>query len=142
VTYLQKAVTTGISRSCLFYKNSFHQATHCRYISLKAKYLDLLKNVPDKNQFLYLARQVYPEDSQSLYKFYLEATERPHGYLILDFAQNTDDRLRFRTNIFPAEYPPIVYAPINNVASKIELEADQVKFPPTGSVKKGKTKIT
>ena len=34
--------------------------------SLKAKYLVLLKNVRDKNQFTFLAHQVYPEHSQSL----------------------------------------------------------------------------
>ena len=44
----------------------FHQGTYCRDISLNAKYLVLLKNVRDKNQFLYLARQAYPEDSHSL----------------------------------------------------------------------------
>ena len=51
----------------LLTQNIFHQATHCRDISLNAKYLVLLKNVRDKNQFTFLARQVYPEHSQSLY---------------------------------------------------------------------------
>jgi phosphoribulokinase len=56
----------------------------------------------DKNQFTFLARQVYIEDSQSLYKVYLDATKKPHGYIILDFGQNTNDlskleRIRFMT---------------------------------------------
>ena len=88
---------------------------------MNATYLVLLKNVRDKNQFAYLARQVFPEDSDSLYKAYLEATQRPHGYLILDFAQDTDDRLRFRTNVFPTEYPPVIYAPVDNETNTIEL---------------------
>ena len=79
----------------------FHQDRYCRDISLNAKYLVLLKNVRDKNQFIFLARQVYPENSASLYKAYLDATQRPHGYLLLDLSQDTDDRLRFRTDIFP-----------------------------------------
>jgi hypothetical protein len=54
---------------------------------------------------------VHPEDSDSLYKTYLDATERPHGYLIFDFAQDTDNLLRYRINIFPDEYPPKIYAP-------------------------------
>ena len=57
-------------------------------ISLNAKYLVVLKNVRDKNQFLFLARQVYPEDSNSLYRAYLNATEKAHGYLMLDLSQD------------------------------------------------------
>ena len=59
---------------------------------------------------MFLARQVYPENSASLYKAYLDATQRPHGYLFLDMSQDTDDRLRIRTDIFPTEQT-IVYSP-------------------------------
>jgi len=72
----------------LITQNLFYQGCFCRDISLNAKYSEALKNVRDKSQFQYLARQVHPEDSDSLYKSYLEATERSHGYLILDFAQD------------------------------------------------------
>jgi len=73
----------------LITQNLFHQWRFYRDISLNVKYSVALKNVRDKSQFQYLARQVQPEDSDSLCKFYLDATERPHGYLILDFAQDT-----------------------------------------------------
>jgi len=69
---------------------------------------------------MFLARQVYPENSASLYKAYLDATQRPHGYLLLDLSQDTDDRLRFGTDIFPTEQT-IVYSPISVEASEIEL---------------------
>ena len=105
----------------LLTQNFFHQGKHCRDISLNAKYLVLLKNVRDKNQFLYLARQAYPEDSQSFLEAYLDATDQPHSYFILDFAQDTKDKLRFRTNVFPDEYPPVIYAPVNNETHKIKL---------------------
>jgi hypothetical protein len=58
----------------LFTKGSHHhnvsvilitQGRHCRDISLNAKYLVSLKNVRGKNQFLYLARQAYPENPQT-----------------------------------------------------------------------------
>jgi hypothetical protein len=62
-----------------------------------------IKNVRDKNQFLYLARQAYPENPESLYRAYLEATDRPHSYFILDFAQDTSSLVRFRTGVFPDE---------------------------------------
>jgi hypothetical protein len=105
----------------LLTQNIYHQGPNCRDISLNAKYLVLLKNVRDKNQFLLLARQVYPEGSHSLYDSYRDATIKPHGYLVLDFAQYTDDRPRFRTNVFPDEGPLTVYAPVNDEAHKIEL---------------------
>jgi hypothetical protein len=112
----------------LITQNLFHQGRFCRDISLNAKYSVALKNVRDKSQFQYLARQVHPEDSDSLYKAYLDATERPHGYLILDFAQDTDDLLRYRTNVFPDEYPPIIYAPTSD-------EADKIVLPRSASIK-------
>jgi hypothetical protein len=105
----------------LITQNFFHQAPHCRDISLNAKYLVALKNVRDRNQFAYLARQVLPEASAGLCAAYREATQKPQGYMILDFAQDTDDLLRYRTNVFPSEYPPIIYARVNDEANKIEL---------------------
>jgi len=104
----------------LITQNLFHQGRYCRDISLNVKYLVLLKNVRDKNQFMFLARQVYPENSASLYKAYLDATQRPHGYLLLDLSQDNDDRLRFRTDIYPTEQT-IVYSPISDEASEIKL---------------------
>jgi hypothetical protein len=90
----------------LITQNIFQQGRFCRTISLNAKYTVALKNVRDKNQFLYLARQVHPEDSDGPYRAYIDATENPHGYLILDFAQDTSDLLRYRTNVFQKNTHP------------------------------------
>jgi len=84
---------------------------------------------------MYLANQVYPEDSLGLYKAYLNATYRPHGYLILDLIQDTDYGLRFLSNIFPEEYPPVVYSDIGDEASKFEL-------PRPSRAQGGRTEIT
>jgi hypothetical protein len=70
----------------------------------------VLKNTRDKYQFSHLA-QVYPENSKSLYEAYLEATEKPHGHLLLDLEQDRDERLRFRTHIFPEENPVLYFVP-------------------------------
>ena len=59
----------------LITQNLFHQGRYCRDISLKAKYIVLLKNIRDKHQFTLLARQVYSEDSASQYGEYLDATK-------------------------------------------------------------------
>jgi hypothetical protein len=118
----------------LYTQNLFHQGRHCRDISLNAKYLVPLKNTRDKNQFTFFARQVYPEHSHSLYEAYLDATKRPHGYIILVFGKNTNDLLRFRTNVLPDQYPPIIYANVGQ-------ETNTVLLPHPKSFKDGKTKI-
>ena len=41
----------------LITQNTFHQAKHCRDISLNAKYLMLLKNVSNRSQFSLLPQQ-------------------------------------------------------------------------------------
>ena len=66
----------------------------------------LLKNTRENNQFTYLECHVYPEECAGLNKAYLEMTEKPHGYLMLDFAQDRDDLLLFLTRIFPDEGLP------------------------------------
>ena len=96
----------------LITQNLFHQGQYCRDISLNAKYLVHLKTVRDNNQFMHLARQVYPEHSSSPYKAYLDAKKRPHGYIILDLSQGTNDLLRFWTNVFPDEGPPNISAAV------------------------------
>ena len=108
--------------------NLFHQGRYCRNISLKAKYLVPLKNVREKNQFMFLGRQVYPENSISLYRAYLNATQRPYGYLVLDLSQDTNDHLRFRTNIFPSDpKPPIIYCAIKDEANEILSRSSRTK---------------
>jgi len=87
----------------LITQNLFIQELFSRDIYLNTKYLVLLKSVSDKKQLIFLTRQFYPENSTILYKTYLDATQSPQGYLLLDKSPNTDDRLRFRTNEFPTE---------------------------------------
>jgi len=71
---------------------------------------------------MYLASQVYPEDSVGLYNAYLDATKEAYGYLVLDLTQNTNDGLRFRSHIFPDEvHPIVVYSCVGDEASEDEL---------------------
>lgn len=85
-------------------QNVFHQAKYCRDISLNCKYLVVFKNPRDKSQILSLARQIHPENSTDLMRVYNEVTSRPHGYLLFDLAQSTNDLIRFRTDIFNQNY--------------------------------------
>jgi hypothetical protein len=75
------------------------------------------------NQFCYPARQVYPEDSDSLFKSHLDATERHHVYLLLDLSQDTDDRLSFRNCTFQSKEPPTRYAEIKRKRIKSNYHA-------------------
>jgi len=67
---------------------------------INAQYLVLFKNPSDQLQVRNLGRQLFP----SLYKYFLEAysdaTSVPHGYLLVDLTQQTDDNLRLMTDIF------------------------------------------
>ena len=93
-----------------------------------------LKNVRDKKQFMYLAKQVYSEEGLGLYIAYLDATQRPHGYLFLDVTRDTDDVLRFR-NMFPVKYPLVVYPDIGGGACEIDL-------PRPSSAQNSRTEVT
>jgi hypothetical protein len=64
----------------------------------------------------------------------VNATEKPHGYLVLDLSQDTNDRLRFRNCIFPEEEPPIFYVDIGN-------ETRKRKFSHPSRTKKRSAKI-
>ena len=106
----------------LITQNLFHHGRFCRDVSLNAHYIVALKTVRDKKQFMYLDSQVYPEDSLGLYNAYLDATQEPYGYLLLDLKQNTNDRLRFRTHIFPDEILALtIYSYVGDEASEDEL---------------------
>ena len=100
----------------LIKENLFDQGRYCRYISLNALSMVAMKNVRDKKQFMYLAHPLYPENSIGFYNPYLDATQRAHGYVILDLTQDTNDSLRFRTNIFPTEYTPVALSDIGDEA--------------------------
>ena len=123
----------------LITQNLFHQGKYCRDISLNAKYLVQLKTVRDKQQFMHFDRQVYPEHSSSLYKAYLDATKRPHGYFILDLSQDTNDLLRFRT-VFPDEGPPIIYAAVGEEEDEgIEIEISRLPRAQDGHAQTAKS---
>jgi len=104
----------------LITRNRIHKGKFCRDITLNAKCI-VLNIVRDREQFSHLARQVLPHDSKGLSDTNLHATEEPYGYLVLDLSQDTDDRLRFGTCIFPKEAPPLFYVYVNDETDKIEL---------------------
>jgi hypothetical protein len=111
----------------LFTRRSHHNSISCMYflqnlfpnqgkgkgeqrdISLNAKYMVLFKNPRDGMQPIILGSQM--GKAKFISECFRKATERPHGYLMLDFTQQADDDLRVRTRIFPQDEKNIVFLP-------------------------------
>lgn len=101
----------------IFYitQNLFHQGKGQRDISLNSNYIIYFKNPRDKTQIRFLARQVSPDNPKFVQDAYKDATSQPHGYLMIDLKQNTNDWCRFKTNIFPHNQHCVVYVPKKGV---------------------------
>jgi hypothetical protein len=93
----------------LINQNLFPKSKHARDMALNSHYLVIFKNPRDKAQISHLGRQVYPENTRFFADAYRQATDRPHGYLFVDFKQNTPEAERIRSEIFDEH--PVVYLP-------------------------------
>lgn len=85
----------------LITQNIFHQGKKMRDISLNSNYFILFKNPRDARQISFLSTQIFPGSPKYLPDAFRQATERPHGYLVIDLTQKTDTDKRVLTNIFP-----------------------------------------
>lgn len=90
-------------------QNLFNSKKGSRDITLNAHYIVFFKNPRDKNQISYLARQVFPENQKYLQEAFMDATSKPHGYLMLDLTQEAKEDYRLRTNILPDDTPRNVF---------------------------------
>lgn len=88
-------------------QNIFHQGKYSRDISLNFSHLCIMNNPRDKNQFCFLARQLFPTNSKELVRIYNEITDKPYSYLFIDLTQTTHNLFRFRTDIFNPNYSTI-----------------------------------
>ena len=88
-------------------QNLFLQGKQIRTISLNSHYMAIFKNPRDRAQFSNLARQMFPGESEYLMECYADATKDAHGYILLDFKQDTPECLRVRTNILDKN--PVIY---------------------------------
>jgi hypothetical protein len=84
-------------------QNIFSKGKYTRDISLNSNYLIIFKNPRDQLQFQILARQMFPNKTKFLLESFEDATSRPHGYLLFDLKQSTEERNRIQTNILPYE---------------------------------------
>lgn len=81
-------------------QNLFVQGKEMRNITQNCHYMVLFKNPRDASTVTHLAKQMYPTRTRFLQEAYQDATNKPHGYLLIDLKQTTPDMLRLRTNVF------------------------------------------
>ena len=92
-------------------QNLFNQNKEMRNIALNTQYLVLFKNVCDKSQITYLARQMYPSSPKHMVEAYTDATDEPYSYLFVDLKPNIDEKHRLKSCIFPDDEYNYVYVP-------------------------------
>lgn len=91
-------------------QNLFNAKNDLRTLSINTQYMVLFNNPRDKSAVAYLSKQIFPGKSNMLNKAYQMATsEKPYGYLLLDFHQKQHDKIRLRSHIFPNEKPMRTY---------------------------------
>ena len=88
---------------CILVQNLFYGGKMQRTISLNCQYMAVFKNPRERYQITVLSRQAYPNASHKLLKAYEEATDRPHGYLFIDFKQDTPEEQRLVKSLFRDE---------------------------------------
>ena len=85
----------------LILQNLFHQGKYCRDISLNTHYFILFKNPRDTQQIRLLGRQLGIQ--KKLVSAYMDATETPFGYLLIDLSPGSNDSYMLKSRIFPDE---------------------------------------
>ena len=89
-----------INTSIIFLtQNLFHKGKHTRDMSLNSDYLVVFKNPRDTSSIGNLAKQMMPGNSKFLQWAYRDATLKPFSYLFIDLRPDTDEKVRYRTNI-------------------------------------------
>ena len=88
----------------------FDKTKELRTLSINTQYMVLFNNPRDRMSISQLAKQVFPGRVDLLNQAYQKAINgRSYGYLLLDFHQRQDDKIRIRSHIFPKEYPTVTY---------------------------------
>ena len=91
--------------SCfLLLQNALLQSKNNRTCSINAHYICLMKNPRDVFQVQVLSRQIMGNKAGDFMKIYSQATAKPHGYLLVDLKQDTDEKDKLKTDILPGEY--------------------------------------
>jgi len=91
-------------------QNFYFKSKYMTTVTRNAHYLVIFENPRDASMITTLNRQVYPDNPGFLKDAFRQATEKPYGYLFLDFKPGGDKKLRVREGILPHEQT-FVYLP-------------------------------
>lgn len=88
-----------ISILCLV-QNLFLKGKYSRTISLNTTYFIIFRNLRDQLQIQKFFIQMCPLNAKAIQDIYIDATKKPHGYILLDFSQRSHTLTRYRTDLF------------------------------------------
>lgn len=106
------AVITHHCKFTTFYisQNLFHSSVQ-REIGLQCQYLILFSNPRSQQQVAVLGGQLLGRGKLDYFiDAYRKATAKPHGFLLVDLAQTTNEKMKLKSHIMPSEQL-IVYLP-------------------------------
>ena len=92
-------------------QNYYQKGEVCNTLRKNAHYVILFKDPGDTSQVRTMSWRMFPENPKYLIAAYRIATSKPHGYLLIDRSQGTDDNFRLRTDIFPTESTNFILKP-------------------------------
>jgi hypothetical protein len=90
-------------------QNFFLQTKDNRTRRLNTQYSAIFKNPSDATQIAVIGRQMFPQNPLFLSHVYSKATKRPHGYVFIDWRQETPDDFRIRSHLLRKEFPMRIY---------------------------------
>lgn len=93
-------------------QNAFQQGKVMRTLRLNSQYDVLMKNPRDKLQITIIGKQM--GNTKFIEEAFKDATSVPFGYLCIDNKNDTEDKYRIRTRLFPeenvkGEFAPFIY---------------------------------
>jgi hypothetical protein len=100
----------------LLTQNLYHKGPIVRDLNLNSHYLIIFKSPRDKMQIMTLAKQIHPNGSNFFMSAYKQATQPSHGYLIVDFKQDTPENLRLKSRIIPCMESDWKFLPFGYIA--------------------------
>ena len=91
-------------------QNLFPKSKYMRNLYLNSSYIVLMKNPNEIIQINSLSKRIHRGGAKTkLLDAYLDATQDPYSYLVVDLNQETPNKLRFRTDIFNEKNIQTVY---------------------------------
>ena len=93
-------------------QNFYQKGEVCNILRKNAHYVILFKDPGDTSQVRTISWRMFPENPKYLISAYRLATSVPHGYLLIDRTQTTEDDCRLRTRIVPEKITNYKLEPI------------------------------